>query len=165
MNAEPPAFAVDVMLGRLARWMRLLGLDTVFVRRRTVAELQAATESGRRILVTRDHRLSPGDDFPRGIILIEATDWRRQIEEFLAKSHCRPFVRPYTRCMACNGRLSECPSSEVGDVAPRFITTHHRHFRRCSACGRIFWPGTHRLHLRRILRQLGLDQPSDNEDS
>jgi uncharacterized protein with PIN domain len=163
MKEGTPAFVVDVMLGRLARGMRLLGLDTVFVRRRTVGELQAAAREDRRVLVTRDRRLAPGDAFPGGIILIEATDWRRQLAEFVAKSGCRPFVRPFTRCLACNGRLADSSAVAVGDDAPRSITARHRHFRRCTDCGRVYWPGSHQPHLHRTLRQLGLENPPEDD--
>ncbi|MBN2430332.1 MAG: Mut7-C RNAse domain-containing protein [Acidobacteria bacterium] len=155
MNGQPPVFIVDVMLGKLARWLRLLGLDALYVRRRKPEELRAvATSPG--ILVTRDHHLTTGRKYPGPVILIESTNWQQQIPEFLAKSGCRPFVRPFTRCPTCNGLLAEQPATAVEGKVPRFVAARHRRFCRCTVCGQIYWPGSHQRRVREMLRQWGL---------
>jgi len=163
MTDSAPTYIVDGMLGKLARWLRLLGLDTRYIRRRQPAELRTAGDG--RILVTRDHRLAAAGAYPGAVILIETDDWRQQVPEFLAKSGARCHVRPFTRCPECNGRLAETPAAHVAGKVPRYVFLRHDRFCRCTDCGRIYWPGSHQRRLRQMFHQWGLADSLPDHDT
>ncbi|HPB28349.1 MAG TPA: Mut7-C RNAse domain-containing protein [Acidobacteriota bacterium] len=150
-------FLVDGMLGRLARWMRLLGLDAEFRPGLPDDELIELAVAADRILVTRDRRLAGRRAVRDRVILIAAERWPDQVAELLAGQPELGPIRPLTRCLRCNEPLVAVDAAEVVSAVPPYVSAHHREFRRCPSCGRIYWPGTHRDRMREMLRRLGLD--------
>jgi len=156
-------FLVDGMLGRLARWMRLLGLDADFRPGLPDDELIEIAVAADRILVTRDRRLAGRRAVRDRVILIAAERWPDQVAELLAGQPELGPIRPLTRCLRCNEPLVAVDAAVAAPAVPPYVLAHHREFRRCPSCGRIYWPGTHRERMREMLRRLGLDPgpPSD----
>jgi uncharacterized protein with PIN domain len=150
-------FLVDGMLGRLARWMRLLGLDAEFRPGLPDDELIELAVAADRILVTRDRRLAGRRAVRDRVILIAAERWPDQVAELLAGQPELGPIRPLTRCLRCNEPLVAVDAAEVVSAVPPYVSAHHREFRRCPSCSRIYWPGTHRDRMREMLRRLGLD--------
>jgi len=150
-------FLVDGMLGRLARWMRLLGLDADFRPGLPDDELIELAVTADRTLVTRDRRLAGRRAVRDRVILIAAERWPDQVAELLAGQPELGPIRPLTRCLRCNEPLVAVDAAEVVSAVPPYVSAHHREFRRCPSCGRIYWPGTHRDRMREMLRRLGLD--------
>ena len=149
-------FIVDVMLGKLARWMRILGLDTLYfnaVEDRELARL-AATEN--RILVTRDHRLVERKLVRDRSFLIESENWKEQIKEFLGKCDCLGSIKPMSRCIVCNCLLRIVQRHSVKQLVPAFVYQNHNHFQQCPSCRRIYWPGTHGERINRMLAEFGI---------
>jgi len=142
----------DGMLGRLARWLRILGYDTAYAPDADDNELLRRARAQDRILLTADHGLAAR----RGarILLIEAQDLDGQLRE--ARSALGPPPGgALSRCVACNGELVRADKSELAGRLPPYILATHKEFRRCPDCGRIFWPGTHVERMRAVLRHAG----------
>jgi len=142
----------DGMLGRLARWLRILGYDTAYAPDADDNELLRLARAQDRILLTADHGLAAR----RGarILLIEAQDLDGQLRE--ARSALGPPPGgELSRCVACNGELVRVDKSELAGRLPPYILATHKEFRRCPDCGRIFWPGTHVERMRAVLRHTG----------
>jgi len=151
---DPSQFKLlaDRMLGRLTRWLRILGYDTAYAPDTDDNELLRLARAQDRILLTADHGLAAR----RGarILLIEAQDLDGQLRE--ARSALGPPPGgALSRCVACNGKLVRVDKSELAGRLPPYVLATHQEFRRCPDCGRIFWPGTHVERMRAMLRHTG----------
>jgi uncharacterized protein with PIN domain len=148
-----PRFVVDVHLGTLARYLRLLGFDTVYGNDLTDPELAHLAARQRRILLTRDVGLLKRKMVTRGHWL-RTRDPERQIEEVAAALQLQRLINPFTRCLACNGRLVPMDRTGAHDQIPPRIYRRFRKFVRCADCGRIYWRGTHYQRLQRLVARV-----------
>jgi uncharacterized protein with PIN domain len=139
---EPPCLLADAMLGRLARWLRLLGYDTAYWRDGSDAALIRQARAEGRLILTRDHQLAGR----RGVaaLLVTAETLDEQIAEVraaLALLGGNP--QPFTRCPECNSILADLPRPAARDLVPPYVWHTQLEFRRCPDCGRVYWKGTH----------------------
>jgi len=147
-----PRFVADVHLGTLARYLRLLGFDTHYSNRSSDAELVRLSVTERRILLSRDvgllkHKVLTHAHYMR------ATDPASQLSEIVRALDLGRRIRPFTRCMRCNGRLRRVSTARVAASVPARVREMTRHFARCSGCGRCYWPGTHYQRLARMVAE------------
>lgn len=153
VRAEPlreTRFVADVHLGRLARYLRLLGFDTVYDTGWDDAELADISSKQRRILLTRDVELLKRSSVTRGYY-VRSDDPRTQVVEVTRRFHLDEDLRPFTRCMVCNGLVSPVDKSEVEHRLPPLTREQFDDFSRCGNCGRVYWQGAHRSELERIV--------------
>jgi len=148
-----PRFVADVHLGTLARFLRLLGFDTRYGNGLDDAELAAITSGEKRILLTRDVGLLKRKAVVRGQWL-RSRDPEQQVAEIVEALQLKRLLRPFTRCMACNGALVAIARKEVVDLVPPRVYRRFRSFRQCHQCRRVFWRGTHFLRLQRLVTRL-----------
>lgn len=153
-----PRFVADVHLGTLARYLRLLGFDTQYDNNSVDAELVRRSVAGRRILLSRDVGLLKRKVLTRAHY-VRATDPLRQLEEIVRALDLHSNIRPFTRCMRCNGRLRPFPAARVAGKVPPRVRAMTRRFARCGGCGRLYWPGTHFERLTRIVADHAPDRP------
>lgn len=145
--AEDPRFVADAHLGRLARYLRFLGVDTLQRNAWDDAELVAIARRDGRIVLTRDRALLMRRDIERGACL-RATDPLAQLRE-VAERFGLGFPRERAaRCLLCNAALEPLDPRRVAATLPRAVLERHDAFWRCPACERTVWRGTHwqRLH-------------------
>ena len=166
-------FLLDVHLGRLARALRLLGLDAAWGRDLDDGELARRSAEERRILLTRDRGLLKRRAVTHGY-LVRSLRPPEQLREVLRRFDLvdragRPAsaqVRPFSRCLRCNLPLEDLSAAEAaeekktGRIPPRVGELYDR-FRRCPGCRRIYWRGTHWEQLRRRLGDLPGLPPDD----
>lgn len=148
-----PRFVADVHLGALARFLRLLGFDTHYRNDLTDAELADLTAQERRTLLTRDVGLLKRKAVVRGQWLRDGNP-ERQLEEVVAALQLRRALRPFTRCMSCNGRLAPVTRTKVAGQVPPRVYRRFRAFIRCRSCHRVYWRGTHFKRLQRLVAQV-----------
>jgi uncharacterized protein with PIN domain len=135
-------FVADVMLGKLARWLRILGFDVAYGNRADDRELLRTARRERRVLLTRDHGLLESAKNIRAVF-IESDDWRSQIVQVLDALELRRRTRPFTRCIACNVRLKRLSRADARNLVAPFVYERAASFAICPECGRVYWPGTH----------------------
>jgi len=154
--AGEPRFLADAMLGRLARWLRLLGFDVAYDDAIPDAELaRRAFEEGR-VVLTRDRALPEEWRLPR-VIVLQSESTREQLRELARVFPLQDAARPFARCSRCNAPLEDAaPEAVAADVPPRILATQSR-FHRCPACGRVYWEGSHVERIRRALDQVWRD--------
>jgi uncharacterized protein with PIN domain/sulfur carrier protein ThiS len=140
--ATTPRFLLDVHLGRLARYLRLLGFDAEWGREATDEELARSSAQDNRVLLTRDRGILKRAGVTHGYLVRESVP-RRQIDEVLSRFGLNGPFHPFGRCLACNGRLQDVDKEEVLHLLPPRTRRDYQHFRRCGSCGRIFWKGSH----------------------
>ena len=152
------AFVADVMLGRLVRWLRILGFDVLYFHRAPDDFLiYVVLESGR-VLITRDKRLAEEPIIAKMTLLVEDTRLPQQLREFLGRYP----VGGKPRCADCNGLLVEVSREDVVDLVPQYVYLHSPRFWRCASCGKVLWEGTHKKNM---LRFLGFDPWRNDERS
>jgi uncharacterized protein len=136
----PPRFVLDVHLGTLARRLRLLGVDCAYSSDTDDDELIAAANKQQRVLLTQDRGLLRRRILWRGGYVRGALP-DQQLRDVLDRF--APPLAPWTRCTACDGRLSVVPKAEVeGQLQPGTCRSYDA-FARCQACGRVYWHGAH----------------------
>lgn len=153
----PVKFVLDVHLGRLAAYLRMLGFDTFYRNCLADPDLARISAEEQRILLTRDRGLLKHGEVIYGYWLRE-TDSRAQTEEVLLRFDLTTELRPFTRCMACNGRLQEVSKEQarasIPAKVPAQVMERHEEFRRCPQCGRVYWKGTHYQRMERWIAEL-----------
>ncbi len=153
-------FIADAMLGRLAKWMRLLGCDVVYhpdIEDRQLVKI--AREEGRTLL-TRDTLLMKRKGL-RPAIFIRSDDIRQQLLEIghLLNS-CE--AGPLGKCPICNGSLEDVPDKgEIRGAVPDFVYLNHHRFLRCSGCGKVYWEGTHYRNIRKRISEISEERNED----
>ena len=145
-------FAADCNLGKLAKWLRILGYDTLYERGNADrCFLMKAAEEGR-IALTRKRDLA-SLSYPGRLVVVKADHVAGQIGEVLEALTLEPDpARRKTRCLRCNAPLEEVPKETVEGMVPAYVYGTCTRFRKCPLCGRIFWPGTHLRHVEEYLR-------------
>jgi AbrB family looped-hinge helix DNA binding protein len=148
-----PRFVLDVHLGKLAAYMRMLGFDTLYRNCLDDAELARISATHHRTLLTRDRGLLKRGAVTHGYWL-RATDSRAQLAEIVHRFDLARAIRPFTRCMACNGVLKPVAKAEVQRELPPRIAEAFDDFRQCDRCRRVFWQGSHYRRMQQQIEQL-----------
>jgi len=147
-------FVLDTHLGRLAQALRLLGFDTLYDRSRDDSELATISAAEGRILLTRDRGL-----LKRRIVshayYIRSRKPQEQLLEVIRRFDLRQnSFRPFSRCLKCNLLLKGLSREEAAGKVPAQVLTLYTRFKRCPACGRIYWRGSHWEHMQKKLELL-----------
>jgi len=146
-------FLCDDMLGKLARWLRIIGQDVFYQNRIPDQELIETALSQSRLVLTRDLKLAKNlehKNMPRYLVLENYP--AHQLKEVVEKFADKITIRVFSRCVDCNVPLLEVSKDQVQDKVPPFVFKTQNYFRRCPSCGRVFWSGTHRMHVEEQLR-------------
>jgi hypothetical protein len=152
-----PRFVVDVNLGRLARLLRVLGLDVWWSSDADDATLAHISLDEQRILLTRDRGLLKRRAITHGLF-VHSQDPEEQTLEVIRRLDLRQRLSPLSRCLHCNGKLAVVAKHEVVDQLEPLTRQYYEEFSRCAECGRIYWAGSHHAKLvglvERLRRQL-----------
>jgi len=138
-----PSFLLDGMLGSLARWLRIMGYDSEYLRDEDDRALLAVL--GDRYLLTRDKQLAQRAG-PRGFYL-ESDDLDVQLSAVVERFDLRPDLER-TRCTACNGLLDKVPKDQVREKVEEGTWNEHQEFWMCRNCGKVYWHGAHWKNIR-----------------
>lgn len=156
-------FMADAMLGRLARWLRILGYDTAYEKDIPDERLIDRALREDRWLLTRDGYLTQRKLLRNRHTLIVSDDFEDQLRQLhqnlkidLDVNHQRGY-----RCADCNVVLMSISHDEAVPLVPRFVAQQYREFLQCPQCRRVFWPGTHWDDLRARLAAMKESDPGD----
>lgn len=140
-------FIADCMVGKLARWLRILGFDVAYFSKIEDENLIRLATRERRTILTRDHELIKKairkKSLKQRTLLIESERWEEQVEQVLDHFKLRKKIDPNSRCLECNEKLKFLPKSRAKNLVPPFVFERAESFALCPACGRVFWKGTH----------------------
>ncbi|GAB4258435.1 MAG: hypothetical protein Kow00122_16150 [Thermoleophilia bacterium] len=158
--AGRPRFLADEMLGRLARWLRVMGYDTEWKAAVADADLLRQAESEGRVLLTRDTGLMERRAVRRGrvrAVFVRDDILEDQLRQLTSEEGLRPGS---PRCMVCNGELEPISRQRARPHVPAYVGLTQVAFRRCRGCGRVVWPGSHWEGIRATVRRVHGD-PAD----
>ena len=147
-------FIADAMLGRLAKWMRIMGCDVAYFRKIEDRELvDLALEQGRLIL-TRDTLLIRRKKARGNFFLVEGNSYKDQLKQVAKQFSLDPYENLLTRCIKCNIQLAEIDKEKLRDSLPGYVYDSQVSFRRCPGCERIYWPATHKDGITKMLEEI-----------
>jgi uncharacterized protein with PIN domain len=137
-------FLADSSLGRLSKWLRILGYDTVYWRGEADRSfLRQAEREGRAVLTRRKDVLAR--KHPGIVLFVENDRVEDQVVEVLGKLGLKPEPENlFTLCLRCNESLKEAKPEEVRSLVPDYVFRTQSEFRVCPKCRGVYWPGTHR---------------------
>lgn len=136
------AFILDVNLGKLARRLRMLGFDADYANSYNDREVVELSVEQNRIILTRDRRLLFHKAVTHGY-WVRAVDPSQQLREVLGRFDLYREIRPFHRCLVCNGVVQAVPKEDVeADLEP-LTRRYYNEFFRCCQCRKIYWKGSH----------------------
>ena len=150
LRPEPlrdPRFVLDVHLGRLAAYLRMLGFDALYRNHCADERLAEISLREHRILLTRDVGLLKRGSVTHGYYL-RAAEPRQQLAEVVRRFDLGSMARPFSRCLRCNTPLTRASKEEVRHRLPAQVAALHDEFLRCADCGRAYWKGGHFRRMR-----------------
>ena len=148
-----PRFIADAHLGRLARYLRMLGFDTLYENALPDRELVRIACSERRVLLTRDRELLMHRDLTHAVF-VRGDRPRDQLRFVVDRLDLGESCNAFTRCMICNAPLKAVDLSSVIEEVPPAVARTQQHFRRCTTCNRIYWQGTHYQRMKELVGTL-----------
>ena len=155
MPSVQDRFLADAHLGGLARFLRMLGFDTLHENAYDDAEIRRLAIDERRVVLTRDRDLLKCRDISSGCY-VHARKPEEQLVEVAARYGLAARARPFSRCLRCNLPLERVDRDAVLALLPESVARTHREFFRCAGCERVYWPGSHYERMQAALgRMLG----------
>ncbi len=158
-SGPPPLFLADSMLGRLARYLRFLGFDTLYEQDIADALLLARAQGEGRILLSRDTGLFQTHAVVSGAVralMLRSSDTMRQLQQVVGETGLAEFVgRLPSRCVDCNGVLEELERARARQLVPPFVLASQTEISYCSCCNHSVWRGSHWDNLVAALAGLG----------
>ena len=146
-------FVADTHLGRLVRYLRTLGFDTMYRDDYQDEELAAISANERRILLTRDRGLLKRNLVTRGYC-VRATDPREQLVEVLQRFDLSRLILPFSRCVHCNSFLRPARKDSISHRLPPKTAQYFEEFHVCPGCERIYWKGSHYRRMQSFIEKL-----------
>ena len=135
-------FVVDCMLGKLAKWLKILGFDAQFFSKIEDDKLLAIAREEGRILLTRDTELiQRAKDIET--LFLNSEEWPNQVQQVLDHFNLQEKANPHTRCIDCNVVLKNLLKKNAKNLVSAFVFEQAESFALCPNCGRVFWRGTH----------------------
>ncbi len=146
-------FAADRTLGKLVKWMRIFGFDTI-------CELEISSKSffdnleGTRILLTRTKKIQEKFSTYR-TVFITSNFLVEQLKQVVNQIGINlADTRPFSRCIHCNLPIGEVNKNDVYGLVPDYIWETQETFNRCGHCERIYWPGSHAENSKAVIKQI-----------
>lgn len=157
-------FAVDVMLGRVAKWLRMIGYDASYDRGITPDKLAEQANQEGRIVLTRNHEWPP-PVAPEQVYVLTAHRYWEQLRQVVEHFQLDWKTNAFTRCTECNVPLNRVPLESVIERVPEKVRTLKTEFFECPQCKRVYWHGAHVANtLKRLEQWLGEQKEVSHSD-
>jgi len=150
-------FIVDSNVGRLARWLRIAGFDTIFINDLDDNRLVKLALSEGRVLLTKDTQILKRRLVTTGrlkVILIESEKVKEQLRQVIKELNLADKIRPFTLCLECNQALMPVDKEQVKGLVPPFVFKTQTQYMQCPSCRRVYWRGTHWQRMSRELEKI-----------
>ncbi len=141
---ETIKFIADINVGKLARWLRILGYDTLLFKGQNDSDMVTLALAEDRIILTRDSNILKRRLINKGqvkAILIKSDKVEDQLEQVISDLNLVP--QPFVICVECNEPLIERQKEQVQGRVPEYVFKTQNHYMECTVCHRIYWKGTH----------------------
>ncbi len=146
-------FIADAHLGRLAKYLRLCGFDTLFADSLSDRDIIEIALKEQRIILSRDKELLAHDK-NTGVCRIFSERPVTQLSEVIGKYSLRDFFNPFSRCIECNGSIESVSGDEIRDLLLPRTREFYSRFRRCISCKKVYWEGSHYEKMKKFVDSL-----------
>ena len=148
-----PKFVADVHLGRLARYLRMIGFDVSYRNNFTDDEIVCISLGERRAILTRDRVILKRNEVTHGYYL-RNTKIEEQIKEVLKRFDLQKLINEFTRCIECNELLKPTKKESILNQLPLKVSQTQTEFNQCPVCKKIYWKGTHHHRMNDFIQSL-----------
>lgn len=156
-----PKFICDVHLGRLARYLRMMGFDVLYKNDFKDDEIVRVSLKERRAILTRDSGILKRKEVTHGY-WIRSAKAEAQAKEILERFHLYNEIKEFSRCLECNALLKPVKKETIVSKLPVKVAKSQNEFCICSSCKKIYWKGTHHQKMRLFIRGLGIEVQGEN---
>ncbi|CAM2839822.1 Uncharacterized conserved protein [Legionella steigerwaltii] len=146
-------FILDVHLGKLAKYLRLLGFDVIYENNLTDEAIIKCSKNEHRIVLTRDIGILKNKTITHGHWM-HHTDPEQQVEEVLHQFQLKKQCHPFTRCLSCNGQLKNIEKDKVSADIPKLAQKYYETFMLCESCKKVYWEGSHYNKLKKWVENI-----------
>ena len=154
-SIDSPKFIVDINVGKLARWLRMMGYDTLLFDYGDDSRMIVVALREGRVILTRDTQIMKRRVITSGrlqAVLLSGDRPEEQMRQVMDRLHLDGNFSPFSLCLECNQPLVERSKQEVTGLVPPYIFKTQDHYVQCPACHRVYWKGTHWQAMTRKLR-------------
>jgi len=144
-------------VGKLAKWLRIMGYDTLFFNGSDDSGMIAIALAEDRVILTRDTQIMKRRVVTSGqlkAILIQSDEPERQMRQVIDSLNLDWQFKPFTICLECNQPLVERSKQQVSNLVPPYVFQTQSQYMECPACHRIYWRGTHWQAMTKKLEKL-----------
>ena len=152
-------FIVDNNVGKLAKWLRIMGYDALFFTEEDDGKMVKVALAQNRVILTKDTQIMRRRLVTSGrlrAILVEDSDAKAQLQQIVEALKLDFQFRPFSICLECNQSLVERSKDEVRDLVPPYVFNAQSQYMECPSCHRIYWRGTHWQAMSRELEKLAV---------
>ena len=149
-------FIVDTNVGKLAKWLRIMGYDTLFFNGSNDSRMVAIALAEERVILTKDTQIMKRRVVTSGrlkAILIQSDEPELQVHQVIDSLHLDCRFKPFTICLECNQPLLEKSKQQVKDLVLPYVFQTQNQYMECPSCHRIYWRGTHWQAMTKKLRK------------
>jgi len=147
-------FIADSMLGRLAKWLRLIGFDVIYQNSIQYDKLLSVSNLEKRIILTRNRNLfqrAKSNKLPCIFIYSDLFEEQlKQVFEVLGVES----ISPLKRCAKCNCLLKNIEKKDVEGLVPDYIFDTETEFNICERCKKIYWHGSHAINIEQKINMI-----------
>ena len=156
-------FIVDSNVGKLAKWLRIMGYDALFFNNIDDNELVDIALKEGRVALTKDTQIMKRRVATNGqlkIVLTRDDDPKQQLRQIVKAFKLDCCLRQFTRCLECNESLVSRTKEEVKDLVPPYVFLNQTQYMQCPSCLRVYWRGTHWQRMKKELEMIAMEKQS-----
>ena len=160
-------FIVDNNVGKLVRWLRMMGYDTLFFNGGDDSQMVAVALTEGRVILTRDTQIMKRGVVTKGwlkAILIQSDEPEQQMRQLVETLNLDFQFGLFTICLECNQTLLERSQQQVEDLVPPYVFRTRSQYMECPACHRIYWRGTHWEAMKQTLESFNKSAAGENAE-
>lgn len=157
MQTRETRFIVDHNVGKLAKWLRMMGYNAILFKEEDDGSLVRTALTQDRVVLTKDSQIMKRRVVTSGrlkAVFLDTDDPNEQLRKVIQTLHLDCHYKPFSICLECNHPLVERDKEEVRGRVPPYVFRTKEQFMECPSCHRIYWRGTHWLAMNRVLRKL-----------
>jgi uncharacterized protein with PIN domain len=154
-------FILDVHLGKLANYLRMLGFDTLYRNNYQDSRIVSIAGAEKRIILTRDIGMLKINDVTHGY-WIRSQDPKKQVQEVVSRFDLKSSIKPFHRCMTCNGIIEKVDKESIRDDLDGNTEKYYNDFYRCGSCGKLYWQGSHYEKMKKFIEELQVPKNLNN---
>lgn len=143
-------FILDVHLGTLAKYLRILGFDTLYENNYSDDQIVEYALREERTILTKDRGILKRNNVTRGYF-VRNTQPEKQLEEITKRFDLKGSIKEFTRCLVCNSLLENAGVEKIEKLVPRKVKLYHKVYYYCSKCDKIYWNGSHYKRMRELI--------------